>query len=393
MSIRLEANANPAMLLWARKEKGLDIPVAAKKASLKAEKLEKLESGDIRPSVPELRKLADVYKRPLGVFFLEITPPESPLLPDRRTLNSESVSSLSAELKMAVRQARYRREVALDLFQEIGESPLTLPLTVSLGDDAEVLATRIRDWLGADNFGPLADHRLAFNRWRETLESHGVLVFQARQVELKEMRGFALADRPLPVVVANLKDPYPARSFTLLHELAHVLLGESALCLPPSVLEETDSTLTGRVEAFCNRLAGAVLVPSDELLSAYSGGKNPSDETISQVSRRFGVSREVVVRRLLILGRVSVDFYRSKRNEYQAELEARPVRKRGRGPSPSTLAIATGGRAYARLVFEAYDEDRITTSEASDFLGVKVIHFPRIRESLRAQIDESDGDS
>ncbi|MDX2065648.1 MAG: ImmA/IrrE family metallo-endopeptidase [Fimbriimonadaceae bacterium] len=393
MSVRQVASANPAMLQWARSEKGLELDAAAHKAHIRPEKLARFERGEDRPSVPQLRKLAEVYKRPLGVFFLSNTPPTTPGLPDRRTLNSERVATLSSELRMAVRLARYRRELALELFAELGEQPPRVPFAANLSDDPEQLAARVRDWLGATGYPHLSDHRRAYNRWREALETRGVLVFQARTVALEEMRGFALAENPLPVVVTNLADGYPARSFTLLHELTHVLLGQSALCLPPTELEPDDPTETGRIEAFCNRVSGAVLVPREVLEEEIAGDGVPSDEAVQRMARRLGVSREVVFRRLHVLGRVSSDFYRLKRRELQAEFERRPAKPGGRGPSPATLALAVGGRTFTRLVIEAYDEDRITTSEASDYLGVKVPHLARIRHALRTATPYDEEDS
>src|SRR5207245_2086104 len=72
--------------------------------------------------------------------------------------------------------------------------------------------------------------RVFFKHWRNALESVCVLVFQASKIELDEMRGFSITERPLPVVVVNIKDAFTARSFSLFHETAHVLLGRGGLC-------------------------------------------------------------------------------------------------------------------------------------------------------------------
>ena len=48
-------------------------------------------------------------------------------------------------------------------------------------------------------------------------------------IDVKVFRGFALADRFAPFVVINDKDAAEAWSFTLLHELCHLFLGETGV--------------------------------------------------------------------------------------------------------------------------------------------------------------------
>ena len=48
-------------------------------------------------------------------------------------------------------------------------------------------------------------------------------------IDVRIFRGFALADDVAPFVVINEKDSRAAWSFTLLHELVHILLGETGI--------------------------------------------------------------------------------------------------------------------------------------------------------------------
>ena len=66
------------------------------------------------------------------------------------------------------------------------------------------------------------------------MEECDILVFLISgphySVELKEMRGFAIARPELPGFVVNGRDySQGGKAFTLLHELAHIILGESAI--------------------------------------------------------------------------------------------------------------------------------------------------------------------
>jgi transcriptional regulator with XRE-family HTH domain len=71
---RVEALITPVLLVWARETAGFDIPTAAKKIGVHPDRLAGWEQAQRRPSIPQLRKLANVYKRPIAVFYL----PEPP---------------------------------------------------------------------------------------------------------------------------------------------------------------------------------------------------------------------------------------------------------------------------------------------------------------------------
>ncbi|RME39698.1 MAG: helix-turn-helix domain-containing protein, partial [Planctomycetota bacterium] len=224
MTKRVEALVNPQVLAWARRMAGMDEELAARKVGVKPERIRGWERGELRPTITQLRKLSDVYKRPLSLFFLETLPVDDPSPTDFRRFDPTATEPLSPELRFQIRDARTRREAALELFEDIEEEPPQFTLTARLSDDPETVAERLRQVLLADAQPPLGDPRVVFNFWRDAAERAGVLVFQAVDVALEEMRGFSITDHPLPAVVLNIKDAYQARSFSLFHELAHVLL-------------------------------------------------------------------------------------------------------------------------------------------------------------------------
>jgi Zn-dependent peptidase ImmA (M78 family) len=102
-----------------------------------------------------------------------------------------------------------------------------------------------------------------FRHWREALERIGVLVFQTTRVDVKEMRGFSFVEPVLPAILLNGGDAHAGRTFSLLHELCHLILRDGGLCLPGDDrrVEGTDH------EVLCDRVAGAALVPAESLLA------------------------------------------------------------------------------------------------------------------------------
>ena len=214
------------------------------------------------------------------------------------------------------------------------------------------------------------------------VESQGVLVFQAKSIALTEMRGYSIAESPLPVVVVNRKDAYAGRAFTLIHEFAHLMLRASGVC--NLELGPNRTTREQRTEIFCNHVAGAVLVPKSRFLAEQSvrrhKGYSWKDEELELVARNFSVSREVILRRALILGLTDEEFYSLKREQLLREYE---VRTKGEGfIPPHTDVLSLSGKPFVKLVLNSYYSDKITASDVSEYLGFKLQHLEKINHAV-----------
>src|SRR5215203_2875977 len=78
------ATVKPELLLWARNSIGYDRAQAARRINVAEERLAAWEAGDARPTIPQLRKLATVYKRPLAAFYLDERPRSFDVMRDFR---------------------------------------------------------------------------------------------------------------------------------------------------------------------------------------------------------------------------------------------------------------------------------------------------------------------
>ena len=385
MTVR--AMVEPDVLRWARETAGVAAEDAARRVQVKPEALAAWEAGEARPTMTKLRTLANVYKRPLSVFFLPQPPVEPPLnVHDFRQLPGIVAGAFSSTLRIQLRRARERRQLALDLIRDLEQPLPAFDLRAALNHDPEELGAKLREVLGVDlavqeRWTGVYD---AFNAWRARIESLGVLVFQMSRVDLEEARGFSLAEEVLPVIAVNTKDPPNARTFTMFHELCHVALQRSGICEP-----DEDRLLPSeerRVEVFCNRVAGAALVPMRDLLAedivrAHAGALW-SEEELRTLARRFSASRFVVLRRLLTAGRTTAAFYKAKHKEWLAEaLDQEAKKKTEGGPSPDRAAVAERGQTFVRLVLQSYYQDRITLSDVSEYLGVRLKHLPKIEQA------------
>lgn len=382
-----EALVEASLLQWARNSAGLSIEGAARKASVPPERLESWEEGESRPTISQLRKLGRAYKRPIAVFFLPEPPRDFDALRDFRRFPEGAGLGLSPELRFEIRRANERRDIALDLYEATESEPPEFTGAASLEEKPEEVAQGIRAQLGVEYEAQTSWSKAhqAFGEWRAALEHAGVLVFQARRVETSEMRGFSIAQRPLPVVVVNRRDYPRSRVFTMLHELTHVMLSAGGLC----DLEEAGglSLEEERTETFCNQVAGAVLVPAKLLASeriVIEKGSGPvwSDGDIEELARKYTVTRETLVLRLLTVGKTTRDFYLAKRDQYRQERSERESRETDGFLAPASDALSAEGAPFIRLVLDAYYQEAVTASDAADFLEIRLKHLPKIEEAV-----------
>jgi Zn-dependent peptidase ImmA (M78 family) len=393
---RVKAKINPALLVWARKSAGYDIEEAATKLNVNLDRLIEWETDDEEevPSIPQLRKMAELYKRPLAVLYL----PEPPLsfLPmhDFRRLPEHGLRRFSPGLTLEIRAAHQRRTLALELFDEDGDRPQSFSLKATINTKAEDVAVAIRKALAIDYKlqSGFKDHITAFRAWRSRVEDLGILVFQASRIEENEASGFAYWADVLPFMVVNGKDAYPRRTFSLLHELAHLMLHQSGVSdADPDAPRPADDQ---RVEVFCNQVAAAALMPRDlflaeSIVAARGTGQHEwTDEEIRSLSATFGASRDAIARRLFTFNRATEAFYKRKHTQYLSEYRAQKQRDKEKN-ADKTIArnmpretIANFGQPFVRRVIEHYHTARISLSEVSGYLGIKAKHIAGIEQNL-----------
>lgn len=384
MSRSVPALVKPELLVWARKSAGLSLEQAERLTKFDGFTLAEWESGRDVPSLAELRKLGEAYKRPLAVFFLAEPPLKFDAQREFRRLAGIKPGKESPELLQELRWAVFRREAALELHRLIGEPTHRLRAVLHPDQDAEEAGAHLRELLGITWVSQTqwAGDYAALNAWRAAVEAKGVLVFQTSAVELDEMRATCIPDAPLPVILLNSNDAPYGRVFSLLHEFVHVLLhagGHQTTRMVGQRFPEEQP-----LEVAANAIAGATLLPqtvAEKFAKAYPAAPRGDEATLRILSQKANVSAEVILRRLVTLRLASETVYRKKRDGWLALGKQEKGRSSG-GPGMDVKTIAKDGPGYTRLVLDAFDRRQISTSAASDYLGVKPRHFPNIRREL-----------
>ncbi len=382
----IPTEVRPELLVWARETAGLTQETAAKKAHIKPETIREWERGTSSPSVAQLRKLGEVYKRPLAVFFLSERPKGFDPQREFRRLPGVTPQTESPELRFALRTALFRREAARELYERLGERVPTPDAMASPNEDPETVGIRIRQLLGVNWETQVgwSSAYAALNAWREAIEEAGVLVFQTGGIDLQEMRGTSIPHGPLPVIVINNADAPHGRIFTLLHEFTHILLNNSGH--KTSSMEGQRLPEEQALEQVSNRFTAAALMPRQDFLRELESHRSVlrgDDSALRRFANRIKVSPEAILRRLLSLRRISVELYRRKRQEWQGRTWFGQTQTEGGLPIPIQVkVISKVGRAFVSLILEGYQRNVISSVDVSDYLGMQLKYLDRVAAEL-----------
>lgn len=365
------APVTPAVLKWAREAAGYTTAEASHAIAVKEDRLLEWEAGAAKPTVGQLRNLARLYRRTPALFFLPEPPaPDLPVPPDFR--GAQHQGNLSPTLRREMRRAVDRRRAFIAL-AGVSRNRF-IELQVDLRRDADA-AMAAREMLGVSlemQFGS-RDASAALALWIAAAEDAGALVFQMSRVDPAEVRGFSLYEADAPVIVLNGGDPPQARSFTLLHEVGHLLDRSGGVC---------DLWSNSTAERRCNRFAANVLMPAGAFVASMDD-RDPVEQ-VYELASRFRVSAETAAIRLRELDRLTaaqVDEIREDTARRVADQKAREKEKEG-GPAHHRTHLRNLGARYVGRVLEAVDDEDITLVDAAYLLDAKVSTIDRMSAEL-----------
>lgn len=371
-------SVNRDVLRWAVNRSGLLDSAVHRKFP----KIHEWESGESRPTLPQLESLAKATLTPLGFFFLP-TPPEEQLpIPHFRTLDSGTRGRPSADLLFTVQTMQQRQAWMREFLIEQVQDRLPFVGSSRLNETPQGIADRIRRTLGFES-GWAAQHSTWTDALRGAMETIGILVVvngitgnnTHRRLDPQEFRGFVLVDDFAPLVFVNGADGKAAQMFTLAHELAHVWFGSSAAFDLRQLLPADDPT-----EQACNQVAAECLVPERELREVWASARSDT-EPFQWLARHFKVSVLVAARRALDLALIRraefLEFYEA----YQED-ERRTAAKRPEGGDFYATQNNRVGRRFAQAVAKAVKEGQLLYSEAFRLTGLYGKAFDRYIDSL-----------
>lgn len=367
----MRVDVKPELLLWASERAGQSVDELAQQQSFR--KLPSWISGEERPTFKQLEKFARATYTPFGFFFLPKPPKESVPIPDLRTVGNKYMGRPSPDLLDTIYAMQRRQGWLREMLIEGESEPLDFVGSARSTDDPEAVGREMRRIIGLED-GWAAKVRTwqeAVGELRHAIEQLNIMAIingivgnnTRRKLNVEEFRGFALSDDYAPLVFVNGADAKSAQMFTLIHELAHIWRGESALT------DAGPATRASRnIESWCDRAAAEFLVPALEL-KAYWHEARHAGSPFEIIARRFKVSP-------IVAGRRAMDLHLVDRETFFAFYHKHIERERRRSPAGAGGDFYNNqntrvGEMFATKVILAAKSGLVSFKEAYDLTGLR----------------------
>ncbi|MDQ8163599.1 MAG: XRE family transcriptional regulator [Gemmatimonadota bacterium] len=360
----------PRMLRWARERASLAPAELAKRVGLAVRRVEDWEESGQLP-FEHLERLAEKTHTPVGYLFLPEPPAIELPISDFRRVAGEGGQPPSSELIDTIRQCQLRQEWFREHLIAEGAEPLSWVGSANLDADRASIALAIRAALELDRRPLSLNWTEAVRDLYRRTEELGALVLRNgvvgnnthRKLRVEEFRGFALSDPYAPLVFINAVDSKAAQMFTLVHELCHLWLGQSAV-------SDADPSTNVATERFCNAVAAETLAPASEFRAAWDAAV-PLPEMTARLARLFKVSTLVVLIRAREAGLLAGDVFEAAYAAERERVQAIDARSGGDGGDFYNTQNARLGGRFATAVISSALEGRTPYTEAFRLLGFK----------------------
>ncbi|MGC6529580.1 MAG: ImmA/IrrE family metallo-endopeptidase [Candidatus Puniceispirillaceae bacterium] len=368
------AYIKPSMLSWARKRCGFNQAVIAEKLKVKVDKVKAWEAGDEHPAMGRAKDFAKKTYIPFGYLYLNEPPEIKMPVADFRSGIGKKTSVGEVNLYDFIQDVVYKKEWYEEYLSDVGTNYRSSHFQgkYSLNDSTNSIAENIRDFIGL-GVPPYNNRRGSTSAfWTDIwklCENAGLWVMRTgyvgsntyRRIPQSTCRGMALKSDFLPIIWVNTQSD-SARSFTIMHELAHIFLGEEGV----SNFDQEDAYQKyQKLERKCDEIAAEVLVPMGSFVDAWNRHQN-IEENLSALQRVYAVSKFVLLRRAYeteIISKQQFD------DEYEI-LKSDVVPSRGAGGDSNRNLIAKNGRSFVQAVLAQLREGNVHYPEALNLLNV-----------------------
>ena len=363
-----QALINAEMLSWARERAGLSTSVLAEKLKQSEDKVSAWEAGEDRPTFRQAQQFAQQVHVPFGYLFLREPPEDDLPIPDLRTVGDHAAREISVDLKDVMRDVLRRQIWYRDYQVAMDDSAAAVVGRARSSMTADAIVTDMREWLEVPPHPERGRWDDYFRDLVQRIERLGILVMRSgivgnntrRVLSVDEFRGFAIADAVAPVIFINTADVPEARLFTLVHELAHIWLGESGI-------SDGDPANRRRIETLCNAVAAEFLVPEQEFLPLWQEVEDWK-ANLAPLAAHFHVSQWVIARRARELELIGDQDYR---RYVVNRLEAHRNREEGGGGSFSRVVPGRVSKRLAQAVASEALSGRLLLRDAYQLIGVR----------------------
>ncbi|WP_040250059.1 helix-turn-helix domain-containing protein [Psychroserpens mesophilus] len=366
---------NPEVLIWAREQLNAEPELIARRVGTSLAMYTAWENGESLPSHKQLQKLSIQLQVPATAFYLKNTPIGDNSRLEMRRLPGYTSEEDSFQFSKQVNECIKRRKIISELIERMEIEFPTFNFKSSINNSPSDVANEFREFLNI-NISEQLRYRGKFEalkNWRQTLEKHGILVFQLERVDLNEARGFALYKDFLPIVTINSNDSVGGRIFTLFHEVGHLLLGESI------VHNHLDYDSSNEIEIWCNKFSAHFLVPTNDLIATCKTiGTINSSAKVDRLIKRYWVSGSALLRRLKEQNLISNEDFRELTEIYDSFRA-----EKGSGGDYYRNVVARMGTLLPDLAFDSYYSNAISIRDLSSILNMKMSNLKEFEKRFK----------
>lgn len=295
----------PELLTWAQQRGGHDDEVVRRRFPT----WDRWVAGEGHPTVRQAEAFARFSHVPFGTLLLPEPPGVRLPIQDFRQGRAERGAEPSQDLLDVIHQSQRRQ----DWYRDYAERHGLRSRGFLRGDgpsDIVGAAALLRSELGFEvaqraDLGGVEDARKALVQRFEALGGLGVVTSMVgndthRMLDVEEVRGFTLHDAVAPLVFVNAADSMRGQIFSLAHEFAHVLRGDTGISA-----EDELAAPDSNVERWCNAVAADFLVPEVDLRHRAVSPVTP--QVLTDLSSVYLCSTLVVLIRLKESGWLAAD--------------------------------------------------------------------------------------
>lgn len=357
---------NTDILEWAIQRAGFQRDTFA----LQFPDIQKWLDGDKKPTLSELEKFANKVHVPFGYLFLDTPPAEDQPVPFFRSGKKRPTHQVSLNIFDTIQQLLRRQEWLSEYLEEEGFERLPFVGKYKVEDTFSAILNDIRKELHiGDNWASLLDNKQqALDILTEKIEEAGIIVvFNSvvgndthRSIDVNECRGFVLIDPYVPFLFVNAADAKAGQLFTLMHEVAHIWLGESAGFNNQKLLPANDP-----IELLCDKIAAELLVPQSLFQDIWQ-----REPDIEKLSKLFKVSPIVIARRALDMGYWERGHFFAFYNAYMEDFKQKKENASSGGDFYATQKKRLSIR-FAAFVDRAVRQNQLLYTDAYRLTGIK----------------------
>jgi Zn-dependent peptidase ImmA (M78 family) len=364
----LKAYINKESLLKIVKSMKVSEEFLAKASSCKDIKIVRNWLNPTAPMLPTFKQAEKIVKKlkiPLGNLYLKPEYLENikfPIITNFRSL--ENKVNDESELNIAILDLLNNRDYFINIKEELDEHIPNFEVFIDNKLTVTAMANEIRDKfeINLKERYNLSDSRHLYLYLRDKIEKKGIFIQNFTGIDVKMVRGIALYYSRLPIIGINDNDSHSAKSFSIIHELVHIIKRQSANCN-----NFFDSDRNDKEEIFCNAVAGEFLVPENDLNeylikkgnSLFSEKYIPSYDDIKSLAQNFLVSKQVIARRLY-------DTQNFTKEEYNKFLEHNKFKNKTKKNINNKEINKSSAKSVSTLYKKAFD--RISTHLSNAFL-------------------------